>query len=143
MAEISQIRKIVFQLRRATTEEWNANENVVPHEGEPCYDLTLRTLKIGDGKTPYKDLQCIGGVSMSDDGLSLIVENLQADVAELQELVGDDSIDAKIDAKIDEVIGETLDGTLSETIDEAIDEAIGDIVDESELQDILNSILNN
>ena len=119
MAEISQIRKIVFQLRRATTEEWKSNENVIPHEGEPCYDLDLRTLKIGDGKTPYKDLQSIGGLSMSDDGLSLIVENLQADVCELQELVGDGSIDAKID------------------------EAIDDIIDDSELQDVLNSILNN
>ncbi len=119
MAEISQIKKIVFQLRRATTEDWKSNENVVPHEGEPCYDLDLHTLKIGDGKTSYKDLQGIGGVSMSDDGLSLIVENLQADVCELQELVDDASIEAKID------------------------EAIDDIIDDSELQDILNSILNN
>ena len=143
MAEISQIKKIVFQLRRATTEEWKSNEDTIPHEGEPCYDLDLRTLKIGDGKTSYKDLKGIGGVSMSDDGLSLIVENLQADVCKLQELVDDDSINAKIDAKIDEAFGETLDGNLSETINYAIDEAIGGLIDKSELQDILNSILNN
>lgn len=119
MAEISQIKKIVFQLRRATTEEWKLHEDVIPHEGEPCYDLDLRILKIGDGKTPYKDLKGIGATSISDDGLFLIVENLQEDVNELQELVGDASIDAKID------------------------EAIEDIIDDSELQDILNSILNN
>ena len=119
MAEINQVKKIVFQLRRATTEEWKSNENVIPHEGEPCYDLDLCTLKIGDGKTPYKDLKVIGGASISNDGLFLIVENLQEDVCELQELVGEASIDAKID------------------------EAIDDIIDDTELQDILNSILNN
>ena len=119
MVEISQVKKIVFQLRRATTEEWKSNENVIPYEGEPCYDLDLCTLKIGDGKTPYKDLKIIGGASISDDGLFLIVENLQSDVDELQELVGKDSIDTKID------------------------EAIDDIIDDTELQDILNSILNN
>lgn len=119
MAEVSQVKKIIFQLRRATTEEWKANENVIPHEGEPCYDLDLCTLKIGDGKTPYKDLKGIGATSISDDGLFLIVENLQSDVDELQELVDSASIDAKID------------------------DALDDVIDESELQDILNSILNN
>lgn len=119
MAEINQVKKIVFQLRRATTEEWKLHENVIPHEGEPCYDLDLYTLKIGDGKTPYKDLKVIGGASISDDGLFLIVENLQEDVSELQELIDEVSIETKID------------------------EAIDDIIDDVELQDVLNSILNN
>lgn len=119
MAEISQVKKIVFQLRRATTDEWQLNEDVIPHEGEPCYDLDLCILKIGDGKTPYKDLKAIGGVSISDDGLFVIVENLQSDVCELQELIGEVSVETQIDKAID------------------------DIIDDSELQDILNSILNN
>jgi hypothetical protein len=118
MAEISQIKKIVFQLRRATTEEWKSNENCIPHEGEPCYDLDLCTLKIGDGKTPYKDLKGIGATPISDDGLFLIVENLQSDVDELRSLVGDASIEAKID------------------------EALENIIDDAELQDVLDSILN-
>jgi hypothetical protein len=118
MAEISQIKKIVFQLRRATTEEWKSNENCIPHEGEPCYDLDLCTLKIGDGKTPYKDLKGIGATPISDDGLFLIVENLQSDVDELRSLVGDASIEAKID------------------------EALENIIDNAELQDVLDSILN-
>ena len=117
MAAISQIKKIVFQLRRATTEEWESNSDCIPHEGEPCYDLDLHTLKIGDGKTPYKDLKGIGATSIPDECLSLIVDNLQEDVEELRELVGDASIEAKID--------EALDG----------------MIDDIELQNVLDSIL--
>lgn len=118
MAEISQVKKIIFQLRRATTEEWKLHENVIPHEGEPCYDLDLCTLKIGDGKTPYKDLKSISGTSISDNGLSIIVDNLQTDVYELKELVGEISIETKID------------------------EALDNIIDSSELQDVLDSIFD-
>lgn len=122
MAEISQIKKIVFQLRRATTEEWKKHEDVIPHEGEPCYDLDLGTLKIGDGKTPYKDLKGIGATPITDDGLFLIVENLQSDINELQSLVGEVSVETRIN--------------------EALTNVSCDI-DETELQDVLNSILNN
>lgn len=118
MAEIKTI-KVVIQFRRATTEEWKNNENTIPYAGEPCYDLDLCVLKIGDGKTPYKDLKAIGGISVSDDGLSLIVENLQTDIEELQELVGGVSVETQIN------------------------EAIDGMISESELQDVLNSILNN
>lgn len=118
MAEIRKV-KVVFQFRRATTEEWELHGDIVPYEGEPCYDLDLGTLKIGDGKTPYKDLKVIGGTSTSDNGLSIVVENLQTDVCELQELVGEDPVETQID------------------------EAIDNIIDDSELQDVLNSILNN
>ena len=119
MAEISQIKKIIFQLRRATTEEWKLHENVIPHEGEPCYDLDLCTLKIGDGKTPYKDLKSISGTAISDDGLSIVVNNLQDDVSELRELVGNTSVEDRInDALVN----------------------VGYSIDETELQDILDSI---
>lgn len=121
MSEISQIKKIVFQLRRATTEEWKLHEYVIPHEGEPCYDLDLCTLKIGDGKTPYKDLKSISGTSISDDGLSIVVDNLQDDVSELQELVGDVSVEEQINDALANV---------------------GYVIDEIELQDILDSILD-
>lgn len=118
MSEIKRM-KVVFQFRRATTEEWKRNEDVIPYAGEPCYDLDLCTLKIGDGKTPYRDLNAIGGVPTADEGLSLIVESLQADVDELQELVGGASVEVQID--------ETMDN----------------IINEAELQDVLDTILNN
>jgi hypothetical protein len=48
--------KTRIQLRRGTTAEWEANKNTVPYEGEPCYDLDLKILKIGDGVTTYENL---------------------------------------------------------------------------------------
>lgn len=117
MAEINKI-KVVFQFRRATTEEWSLNEDEIPYAGEPCYDLDLGTLKIGNGVTPYRDLKIISGASISDDGISLIVE----DIKELQNLVGETSVADQIANAISEI---------SYTIDEA------------ELQEILDSVLNN
>ena len=54
--------KTVFQFRRATTEEWGWNKTVVPAAGEPCYDLDLKTLRIGDGVTP--GIQLVLSVSL-------------------------------------------------------------------------------
>lgn len=70
--------KTVFQLRRATTAEWLANKDVVPAAGEPCFDLELYTLKIGDGVLTYENLPVIGGegsVSISADGKSIVLED--------------------------------------------------------------------
>ena len=40
--------KTQIQVRRDTTANWLANKDVVPAAGEPCFDLELGTLKIGD-----------------------------------------------------------------------------------------------
>ena len=53
--------KTTIQLRRDTTANWLANKDTVPAEGEPCYDLDLGTLKIGDGTTTYENLPEISG----------------------------------------------------------------------------------
>ena len=74
---MAKIIKTIFQFRRAHTEEWLANPDVTPAAGEPCFDLDLHTLKIGDGETTYADLPVIGGeegVTISADGKSLILE---------------------------------------------------------------------
>lgn len=52
--------KMVIQFRRDTTENWIANKNTIPAEGEPCFDIDAKTLKIGDGKTTYENLPNIG-----------------------------------------------------------------------------------
>lgn len=65
----------VFQFRRATNAEWELNKNVIPAAGEPCYDLDLKTLRIGDGNTSYENLPVIGGVELASDGKSIIVQN--------------------------------------------------------------------
>ena len=50
-----------IQLRRDTTANWMVNKDTVPAAGEPCYDLELGTLKIGDGTTTYENLPEISG----------------------------------------------------------------------------------
>lgn len=91
MAVVKKI-KTVFQFRRGTTEEWNLNSEIIPAAGEPCFDVDLGTLRIGNGKSYYKDLKIIGGATISEDGSSLIVEGLQEDIEELQALVGETSV---------------------------------------------------
>ena len=74
---MANIIKTVIQFRRARTEEWLAHKDVVPAAGEPCFDLDLKTLKIGDGETSYENLPAIGGVSVdvAADGKSLVLED--------------------------------------------------------------------
>lgn len=95
MAVVKRI-KTIFQFKRSTTQEWELNKEYVPAAGEPCFDLDLGTLKIGDGTTTYENLKVIGGGVISDDGLSLIVEDLQADIDALQGLVGTTSVEDRI-----------------------------------------------
>lgn len=72
---MANIVRTIIQLRRATTAEWLQYKDVVPAAGEPCFDLELHTLKIGDGTTTYENLPIIGGVDVSVDGKSLILED--------------------------------------------------------------------
>lgn len=69
--------KTVFQFRRSTTEEWLKNKDVIPAPGEPCFDLTAHTLKIGDGTLTYENLPTIGGVELKveADGQSIVLED--------------------------------------------------------------------
>lgn len=73
------VKKIttVFQFRRDTTENWLLNKDVIPAAGEPCFDLDLHMLKIGDGKTTYENLPAIGGVELKveADGKSIVLED--------------------------------------------------------------------
>nr|DAH39489.1 MAG TPA: hyaluronidase [Caudoviricetes sp.] len=73
-----QTLKMRIQLRRATTAEWTANKDVVPAAGEPCFDVELNTLKIGDGAKTYEQLEPIGGagtVEVSADGTSIVLDD--------------------------------------------------------------------
>ena len=75
---MANIVKMVIQLRRASTAEWLANKDVVPAAGEPCFDLELNTLKIGDGVKTYEQLEPIGSaetVSVAADGTSIILDD--------------------------------------------------------------------
>lgn len=72
---MANVIKTIIQFRRATTAEWLANKDVTPAVGEPCFDLELHTLKIGDGNTTYENLPTIGGVDVSADGKTLVLED--------------------------------------------------------------------
>lgn len=76
--------KTVFQIRRDTTANWSLYKDIVPAAGEPCYDLTLHTLRVGDGVTTYEKLPVIGGVESAED--------LQAAIEQLQAQIGDTNI---------------------------------------------------
>lgn len=83
--------KTVFQVRRDTTANWETYAEIIPAAGEPCYDLDLKTLRIGDGVTFYKDLPVVGGIENAED-LQAAVDKLQeqigeTDVSEMQESV--------------------------------------------------------
>lgn len=99
--------KTVWQIRRDKTENWLLNKDTVPAAGEPCYDLELHTLKIGDGTTTYENLPIIGDIKSGDtsalqaeiNALKDLVEILQTDVdsvednvSGIKEQVGDTNI---------------------------------------------------
>lgn len=69
--------KTVFQLRRGTTAEWELNKSITPAAGEPCFDVDLNTLRIGNGVDTYENLEPIGGVkvSIAADGKSIVLED--------------------------------------------------------------------
>lgn len=73
----TQTVKMRIQFRRDTTENWYLNRDVIPAAGEPCFDLDLGTLKIGDGVTSYENLPTIGGTSLevTADGTSIVLED--------------------------------------------------------------------
>ena len=76
--------KTVFQVRRDSTANWEKYKDIIPAAGEPCYDLDLKTLRIGDGDTAYENLPVIGGVAGAD--------NLQSAIEKLQEQVGETNV---------------------------------------------------
>lgn len=101
------IIKTVFQFRRSHTSEWELNKDVVPAAGEPCYDLDLKTLRIGDGDTKYKDLPVIGSVDIGDtdslqeeikairdamNALQIDVDNVETNISDIQDQVGETNI---------------------------------------------------
>lgn len=188
---MANVVRMVIQLRRASTAEWLVNKDVVPAQGEPCFDYELNTLRIGDGVKTYEQLTPIGDaetVSVAADGSSIVLEDgvfklagfdaaevgaqlrkgenglewvvptgvtveelqtivndLQTDVAGLQEIVtpsgedavplltrletleekmdgtGEGTVDAKIDAKINEFANRISDDGNINTLKELID----------------------
>jgi hypothetical protein len=74
---MANVVKTIIAFRRAHTDEWLKYKDVVPAEGEPCFDLDLGTLKIGNGTDTYENLKPIGGVAVNiaADGKSVVLED--------------------------------------------------------------------
>lgn len=73
---VNKVIKTVFQFRRATTAEWELNKHIKPAPGEPCFDLDLNILKIGNGIDTYENLVPINGAKfeIAADGKSIVLE---------------------------------------------------------------------
>lgn len=76
---VTQTIKTVIQFRRDTTANWELYKATVPASGEPCYDINLKTLRIGDGVTAYENLPTIGGAD-SPEELQAAIEQLQTQI---------------------------------------------------------------
>lgn len=61
----TQVLNTLFQFKRGLSEAWNRN-NPVLAAGEPGWTLDTHILKVGDGKTAWKDLEPIGGVEINE-----------------------------------------------------------------------------
>lgn len=66
-----QVIKTTFQLRRGLLEAWERN-NPVLAKGEPSFIIDKNAFKIGDGITPWKDLEYIG---LNQEDLAKAIED--------------------------------------------------------------------
>lgn len=61
----TQVLNTRFQFKRGLAEAWDRN-NPILAAGEPGWTLDTHILKIGDGTTPWKELESIGGVEINE-----------------------------------------------------------------------------
>ena len=74
-----------IQVRRDTTANWTTYGAEVPAAGEFCYDTDLKTLKIGDGVTAYRDLNVIAdadfdATQINDNYVAVTGDNMTGDL---------------------------------------------------------------
>lgn len=126
MPEIKTVNGLI-RFRRDTTDNWKTNKQYVPASGEPCFDIDLNKIKIGDGKTTYENLPYINNIS--DDE----IKEMQSDISNVSSLVGTQSVQQQISeainaididsiSKIDSI---SVGGTLLDIINKKVDIPIG------------------
>ena len=67
---MAEIIKTTFKLRRGSFEQWE-KVNPILAEGEPGFAIDKNLLKIGDGKTHWRDLPTLNNAVLLPDGSSL------------------------------------------------------------------------
>lgn len=90
--------KTIFQLRRDTTANWQANKDTIPAEGEPCFDLDTGILKIGDGVTSYENLKELNG-----DATATHYEGVKAEGESDNDVIARVLADAEAEAQQDDI----------------------------------------
>jgi hypothetical protein len=96
-----------IQVRRDTTAGWTQHGTDSPAAGEFCYDIQLKTLKIGDGVTTYNNLKPI-----ADGDIDISTLATQASVTALDA----DSV-SKTDTSSQNIVSDLTLGTNSITLD--------------------------
>ena len=136
-------KKIIsrFQFRRDTTENWLLNKDTIPAAGEPCYDLDLKTLRIGDGVTPYEHLLVVGGGEGGDtSALQEAIDALQIKINEFQESM--ESVENNV-SDLQDQVGETDISEVHENVSK-IAESVSNLTDQVESEiDAIQENLNN
>lgn len=85
--------KTTFQFKRATAARWQ-ELNLVLAAGEPGYELDTGRLKIGNGETPWNELNYIGGGEgggLSQAEIVRLIEAYTTDFVDIDEL--DDAVE--------------------------------------------------
>lgn len=70
----TQVLSTVFLLKRGLSEAWDRN-NPILMAGEPGWSLDTRILKIGDGKTPWKQLAAVNDFEVTSEDIQTAVNN--------------------------------------------------------------------
>lgn len=133
---MANIVRTVIQFRRDTSANWAAHSDVVPAPGEPCFEIDTGIFKIGDGETQYGNLKPIGGVKLTADGESIVLEDgifklAGFDAAEIGaqpkkvaegkiEWVVPSTVDVDALKKVVDTLSETV-ATIKETVDDLVD----------------------
>jgi hypothetical protein len=91
---------VTFALRRGTQEDLLA-VNEIPRDGEPIIETDTLKIKIGDGKTPYNELDYVGAAELAVLQAQLDAFFASAEIGdaaidtlvEIQKILNDSSID--------------------------------------------------
>lgn len=88
------IYKTIFKLRRATEAEWE-EKNPILALGEPGFAYDVYGLKIGNGETPWHDLEYLG---ITSEEIKEIVSTMQVeDLADGTDYAKKEYVDEKFE----------------------------------------------
>ena len=106
---------VTIKLRRDSTANWTSVDPT-PGEGEICYDLTLKTFKIGDGSTAWSVLTAYSKIPVSVAASDFLVGDsttgnwIKKTLAEVKTILGLGGTVATSSALNDFLVGDSTTG---------------------------------